>query len=172
MALVVEDGSGLVNADAYLSVAEFKTYRLNNYPVASAVTDEAIEQAIRRATRFVDSRYGTSFLGYILLADQSLMWPRGGVWQTAAEAFLLDDDIVPQRVKDATAEAAIRELVSPGSLSPDRVPSEQVTELTVGPITTKYANVASSRPVVTIIDEILSPLTSGTGSLTQFVMRA
>lgn len=172
MALVVEDGSGLVNADAYLSVAEFKAYVLKNYSVTDPVTDEDIEQAIRRATRFIDGHYGSRFFGYRVESTQSLMWPRGGVWQFATTAFILEDDVVPQRVKDATAEAAIRELASPGSLTPDRVPSKQVLQRTVGPITTVYANVAATRPVVTVIDELLAPIVSGVGSSTQFLQRA
>lgn len=176
MALIVETGVGLSTAESYISVAEFLAYAYKNYAVTDPVATDAIEQALRRATRFIDGAYRKHFLGYRTQAyNQALEWPRAWVvrpWPGASgynqgyysqAGDVLANNVIPQSLKEATAEAAIRELASPGSLTPDRVPSEQILQETVGPITTVFANVSDSRPIVTLIDEILAPLMTQSG---------
>ncbi len=75
----------------------------------------------------------------------------------------IQPDEIPEEVERATYEAALRELVAPGSLSPDFLASEVVTKEKVGPIEVTYAEAAAdaqlpNRPVVPAIDEILAPL--------------
>lgn len=71
-------------------------------------------------------------------------------------------DAVPAEIEYATYEAALRELTSPGGLSPDYVYSGRVTSERIGPIGVTYAGPMNGaddvRPVVTIIDDILAPL--------------
>lgn len=193
MALVVEDGSGQVDAQSYLSVADFKSFALTNYAVTDPVADDAIEQALRRASRYLDGRYRYRWLGIRTNGrEQGLEWPRRGVVLSSpytlpsspytygyfppvewpALSWTIAEDEVPREVKDATAEAAIRELASPGSLTPDRTPARQVLQQTVGPITTVYANVAATRPIVTVIDEILAPLLNRTSAFSGSLVRA
>lgn len=187
MTLIVETGAGLSGAESYLSVADFKLYSLANYAVTDPVSDEAVEQALRRATRYIDGRYRARFAGYRTLAySQALEWPREGVmlnWlpesgyyhlygYNSGATLLLANNIVPQQLKDAVAEAAVRELASPNSLTPDRKPSGQVLVQTVGPISTTYANVPDTRPIVTVIDEILSPLLSRRSALSGIALKA
>src|SRR3954464_8648987 len=173
MALVTENGTGLVGSETYGSVADFKSHALKNYAVTDTVADDAIENALRRSTRYIDGRYRNRFLGYRTSAyTQALECPREAVvlnwlpegagyadWlgYNAVAGQILANNAIPQMLKDAVAEAAIRELANPGSLTPDRTPARQVLQQTVGPITTVYANVAASRPIVTVIDEILAP---------------
>lgn len=187
MSLIVETGAGLTGAESYLSVADFRLYVVSRYGASDPVPDDEIEQALRRATRYIDGRYRHRFLGYP--SDpyvQSLEWPRVGVvlqWLSAAGYFygfgyntpnglILSNTIVPQQIKNATAEAAIRELASSGSLTPDRNPSRQVIQQVVGPISTTYANVADARPIVTVIDELLAPLLSATSAYSGSLVRA
>lgn len=187
MTLTVETGAGLANSQSYLSVADFKSYAFANYAVTDPVSDEAVEQALRRATRYIDGRYRTRFSGYRTLAyTQALEWPREGVvldWlptsgylhlynYNSGAVLLLANNIIPQQLKDAVAEAAIRELASPKSLTPDRKPSGQVLVQTVGPISTTYANVADARPIVTVIDELLTPLLLRKSALSGSLTRA
>jgi hypothetical protein len=71
---------------------------------------------------------------------------------------------VPREVEHATYEAALREAANPGSLSPDFVASRQVIKQKVGPLERTFADATDAggiptRPVVTVIDEILAPVT-------------
>jgi hypothetical protein len=68
-------------------------------------------------------------------------------------------------VENATYEAALRELDSPGSLTPDVTLTSQVKRAKVeGAVEVEYveaSGVEASRPTVTIIDGILSPIIGG-----------
>jgi len=188
MALTTETGAGLANAESYLSVADFKAYRLAHHAVTEPTTDEAIEQALRRATRYIDGKYRDRFTGWRTTAiTQALEWPRDGVviigvsagWGVHYSAYygypggvILGNTVIPQQLKDATAEAALRELASPGSLTPDQIPSKRVLRQAVGPISTEYANTTDTRPVVTLIDELLAPLLSRQSALSGSLARA
>lgn len=137
----------------------------------AAGTEEARTGALVRATDYIDGRYR------VLLASgrwasmfpgvrnagrgQPNEWPRTGAIDYDGDPIQPDE--VPDEVERATYEAALRELVSPGSLSPDFVASAAVTKEKVGPIEVTYADATAAgqvpnRPVVPAIDEILAPL--------------
>lgn len=111
MAFTVQDETGLVaDANAYVSVLEFKAYHDDRGGDYSAFTDTQIEQAIVRATDYVDSRF--AFIGRRrndTNPAQATEWPRVGV----SPQF----DGIPAEVKEATSEYALRALQA--SLLPD-----------------------------------------------------
>jgi hypothetical protein len=167
MALTVEDGTGLAGAESYISVADADTYHSVRGQATWTGADGLKEEALRRATLFIDARYGPRFSGVRYRGrDQALMWPRAGAEDI--EGWGIDHDEVPLEIARATAEAALRELVEPGFLSPDVTISSagQVIEKTVGPLTLKFAEGTATdrtRPLVQIIDDILAPLLRGLG---------
>lgn len=140
MSFVVEDGTGLPSANAYISTTYFRDYhreRGNTYSAGST----AIQQAIIRATDYIDGgRY--LFVGLRKLTTQALEWPR-------IDARYRDDDRaalgVPPEVQKACAELALR-TVDATQLAPDPEYDdsgrfvEAKTEM-VGPITesTRYS---------------------------------
>lgn len=151
--LIVEDGTGLANADAYIDVAFADTYHLNrnNAAWASASADEKLA-AIRDATRYIDSAY--CFAGWVrnIHDPQSLQFPRYGL----VFNYKPLDRIWPLgRLQQATAEAAARALV--GELIVDT--ADQLEEsVTVGPISVKYKNsTQSGQQKFQIIDSLLEP---------------
>lgn len=106
MALTVETGAGLVNADAYISISFADTYhRDRNNTSWSAASRTAREAAILNATEYIDSNW--NFQGDITFPEtpQALAWPRAGVYDDGAR--LLDDDALPLGVQRATAEMAL-----------------------------------------------------------------
>lgn len=126
MALVVEDGSGLANAESYLSVANTDSYlAVRGNPAAwttLSVGDK--EAALRAATKYIDVNY--RFKGTRVRREQALYWPRTGVDDGE---FALDSNVLPSRLKDATAEMALRaasgdvlpDIAKPGSIRRERV---------------------------------------------------
>lgn len=76
MALIVEDGNGLLDAESYASVAEANAYHVALNTTTWTGTDPAKEAALRAATSYVDGRYGASFPGWKRTKDQALLWPR------------------------------------------------------------------------------------------------
>lgn len=135
-------------------------------------SNEAKDAALQRATDYIDGRYRyltpggcwvSMFRGQRTAGrGQPLEWPRTGATDSAGNE--IPDDEVPIEVEEATYEAALRELVSPGSLSPVFIASQQVTREKVGPVEVAYAeaqvegSMPPNRPVVPAIDDIIAPL--------------
>lgn len=173
MSLVVENGTGLAGAESYVSVADANAYHFARGQEAwSDGSTAEKESALRRATTFIDGRYGGRFSGTRANGRvQALLWPRSGA--TDVEGWAIEG--LPLELVRATAEAALRELASPGSLSPDIAvtsaggavirtkvvagPVEEEIEYEKGTVTT-----GTTRPLVQILDDVLAPLLSGLGS--------
>lgn len=118
MAFTPQDSTGLVaGANAYITVAEFKAYhddRGNSY--AAAPTDPDIEKAIVRASDYLDERF--SFVGTRrnLRPVQTTEWPRTGAYDRDGAAV----NDIPDAVKEATAEYALRAISAALNPDPDR----------------------------------------------------
>jgi len=150
MALTVEDGTGLANADAYISLVYFTDYATAMAISTAGKTDEQIEAAIRQATMAVDGRY--RFAGRKATSSQALEFPRAD----AVDWDGLEITGIPARVKRATAEFAGAALVSP--LTAVLARGGKVKSESVGSISVTYADDAPVVAVVQAADEQLQPL--------------
>jgi len=111
MALTVEDGTGLVGADAYISVANADTYFLASANATwAAATSPAKEVAIIKATRYIEKRFGTKWKGLIASSEQALGWPRRYVYDERGTELV---DQVPVQIARACAEYAVQALINP-----------------------------------------------------------
>lgn len=111
MALTVEDGTGLVGADAYISVVNADTYFLASANATWAVaTIPAKEVAIVKATRYMEKRFGTKWKGLIASSEQALGWPRRYVYDERGTELV---DQVPVQIARACAEYAVQALINP-----------------------------------------------------------
>lgn len=156
MALIVEDGSGKVDADSYLSVANSNTY-WDKHGYASAWRDaleEKKEEALRMATQWIDLTFGGRWDGERREEAQALDWPRSGIED--ADGFDVAEDSLPQALKDATAEAAQRYLADAASLMPDLKPADAgigSESVTFGPISESVTFIGS-KPSTTVFRKI------------------
>lgn len=113
MAFIVENGTGLQDATAYIDVAfcrELNTVEGNDL---STHNDAAVELLIQRATRFMDTFW--RFEGYRSNTLQSLEFPRVNLYYRDGRIALG----VPIEVKEACALYAARAATAP--LAPDPV---------------------------------------------------
>lgn len=167
---------GSPDADSYRTLAEINAYAIARgltFPIAG---DDLVpaEQAARRAATWLDGTFRSRFPGRKTGGRmQALEWPRTGATDQNREPIA--DDEIPREIGDAQCEAACRERAEPGSLSPDYVPSQMVKSESIGPISTTYrdtAGVVDARPIVTVIDDILSGLIGARSStISSFVVR-
>jgi hypothetical protein len=136
--------------------------------------DDGKEAALIRASTWVDGAYGGRFPGTRTEGrDQERAWPRTGAADREGNA--LPDDEVPREIEHATYEAALRERVTPGSLSPDFVPASGVKSETVGPISVTYRDgitLDGYRPIATVVDDLLFGLLGGRNRGWSFAKRA
>lgn len=110
MALVVEDGSGLPNADSYITIEEADAY-LAKYGFDddsnwSSATDAEKEDAIRRATQeYLEGIYYNCWRGSVRTYSQKLSWPRVGAHDDAGR--VIGGTEVPDPIKEACAMVAL-----------------------------------------------------------------
>ena len=106
MAFVVETGAGLSNSNSYSSVAAADSYFADRGVTAwAALTTTAKEQALIKATDYLEQTYRESWKGYRVTSTQSLSWPRSEV---IVDTFPVPANIVPTPIAKACAEMALR----------------------------------------------------------------
>ena len=166
MSLIVEDGTGKSNADAYVTLSECDAYHTNlgNSDWEIDALDEANvakrENAIKKATAFIDMRYGGRFKGVRSTAEQSLLFPRYGISDN--DGYVLEN--VPTAVKRATCEAALK-LFLGTDLMPDLDRGGKVISETVGPISTTYSSGAPAGTKYEMIENLLRGCINGGASV-------
>jgi len=157
VSLTVEDGTGLADADAYVSIddcADYATARALTFATSPSAAGEA---AIRIATSWIDNTYRTRFTGSRKNGrSQALEWPR--IYATDAAGNDIASDEVPIEIMNATCEAAIRELASPGTLQPDLERGGAIKRLKAGSVEVEYQAGALARTLFTAVDAALSGL--------------
>lgn len=109
MAFTVEDGTGVADANAYITVAYFRAWHVDRGLSAASAnsgsfTDALIQAGIIKATDYVDKRFGPIFKGYKEDRDNSLEWPRNSV---VIHGYTVDSDTIPVNLKRAVAEYAL-----------------------------------------------------------------
>jgi hypothetical protein len=124
VALVVEDGTGLANANSYVSVADADAYFSLRPNSAWCVSVTKKEQALRRATDYVDLIWGGRFFG------------RFGCTKTTTQALVLPLTKlnIVSRIVHAVCEYAVRAVVGP-LMADASAGGVQVTKKKVGPLT-------------------------------------
>lgn len=163
MALIVEDGTGLSNAESYCSI-EFATTHLASRgkgDLWDAVDDQ--EAALRAATDYMVQSYRSRWKGTRRSSSQALDWPRYNVVLSDVEGDpYLDSDFVPQEVKQACAELALR--ASTTDLLADV--SRQTSSESVGEVSVSYFQGQSSQTQYEAIERSLRPyLRAGKGNI-------
>lgn len=158
---VVEDGTGLSTANAYVTEANADQYH-ENYGNPSAWTDLTSaqkQQYIREATRYLDSVYALQWIGDRKESGQALDWPRA--FAEDPDGFLRDDDSVPQEVQDACSLLALKavsdtllvDLSSPsGNIVRDRTKVGEIE------IETQYGGGSTNQKRYSLIEGLLLPL--------------
>ena len=166
MTLTVETGTGSASSDALVSLAAATTYHAAQGNALWAAGDDADkETSIRRATGVLN---GYAWQGYRVNGrDQSLAWPRYNV--SDREGYSIPSNEVPQEIVDACCELALRELVTPGTLTPDLIAGDSVKREKVGSLEVEYASpamsLADARTQVSIVGPLIGQfLKHGSGS--------
>src|SRR5690554_3813411 len=127
----------MADANAYIEVAFFKSYHDDRGREYSSDND-LLEQAIIRATDYVDNRWGDRFKGSRLTTTQALEFPRKSLRDRTNSIV----EGIPAKLKQATAEYALRAIDN--ELAPDpevHASGNRVTGMRekVGPIEEEFS---------------------------------
>ncbi len=137
--LVVEDGTGLNTANSYASLAEADAYiesKLGSSAWGTWSTKSESDRivALIQATQYLDAQYDGQWRGSRANETQALAWPRASVEDD--DGYAVDDDVVPQKLKDACCEMAYRSAAGDSLLGVVTQPGSVTQESkTIGPIT-------------------------------------
>lgn len=154
MAFVVEDGTGLANATAYVAVADLDAYWTEQGVDLSSYTDPQKQGAIRNATVWVDS---FRFRGVIKDLDQALLWPRQSVYDDEARHYA--ENAVPQRVKDAVCEVARHQLEAEDDEKLRATRADRVRREKAGPVEREFFDDrGTNEPDYAYAESLLRPL--------------
>lgn len=164
MALVVEDGTGLANAESYISVAAASARHtsLGNLAWATAASDTIREQALRRAAAYMEQAYRERWRGTRLLRAQALSWPRYGAM---ADGYPIDSNIVPADVAAVNADLALRALSDDLNADLER----GVLRKKLGPIEKEFDPYSPQQKRYRAIDMALAPYLKGAGASVSLV---
>ncbi len=148
MAIIVEDGTSVANANSYVSTAE-----LTAYAAARGVTlASGAETLLIQAMDYIES---LSFIGIKWTRDQALQWPRLSV---VVDGYTLDVAHIPQELKNGLMAAAI-------AIDAGNGPLINISRATkrekVGEIEVEYMDGAASVTVVRTINAQLWKLLAG-----------
>ena len=102
MALVVESGVGLADADSFISLEGARAFA-SKYGITLPTNDEAAEVALRQGCQYVELQQ-KCFSGIRLTATQALSWPRTGA--TNAYGVEYADGDMPAQLGYAQVYAA------------------------------------------------------------------
>lgn len=157
--------------DFYGSMEAADAYHALRGNTAWTGDDAAKTAALVRASAYIDGKYQAQnscgrweslFSGSKTGGRaQLLQWPRTGA--TDNEGNTIPSVEVPIEIEKATYEASLREIASPGSLSPDYVASGAIKRQKVDVLEIEYQAASTgsgvpTRPVITVVDELVAPL--------------
>ena len=169
MALIVEDGTGKADAESFISVADADAYFAARGVTAwAALSTAAKEEALRKATDYMQQQYRGRWKGWRNTAAQALEWPRAGVLDDdPMQLAYLPVDQVPVEVQRACAELASR--ASAADLSPDLERAQ--LKVNVGPVGVEYDPMSPEQVRYRAVDASLSHLLLSTGGIMTRVVR-
>lgn len=159
---------GFTMADYYGTVAGFKAYHSERgrATLIADFDDPEIEAALLIASEWLDGRYFASFAGFKTGGrDQVRQWPRYNTFDN--EDHSLPSDAVPREVEQATYEATLVQLVTPGSFNVSYTPNKYKMARVEGAVSVEFAQFSSAYDIQTqlpVIDQILAPIMSGYGN--------
>lgn len=157
MTLVVEDGTGLAEAEAFASAAKFKAWCDGRGIDWAELSDGAIEALLRAGADYLAEAYGGRLAGWRVSSRQGLDWPRAGVpRRDAGSCLYYDSGSVPAEIARANIEAALK--AREGALAPDQ--DRAVKRQKLGELEVEYRDGGDGR-FFPVIEALLAPFLAG-----------
>lgn len=145
MALTVVTTPGASNANSYASVVEGDAYHDGHAHAAdwTGATTAQKGAALVMATRLLDVMW--CWENWPSATTQALQWPRQGMLDVLGLSIIAST-VIPQRLKDATAEYA-RQILAADRSADNQVETQGLTDLSVGSISLSFREGVTAKPV-------------------------
>lgn len=158
MALIIEDGSIVANANSYVSISEIRDYATAR-GVDLPVDDSAVEVMAIKAMDYIES-FRDQYKGQeVEPGVQPLSWPRKYAIINGVE---FPSNSIPNQLKLAQSRAVI-DINDGVDLQPSGSSGGQfLTKQKIGPIEREFSEAAyleyGNSPITTALDALLGPL--------------
>lgn len=134
ISIIVEDGTGVANANSYVSVEDARAYASARGTELPSDADEVASMLIR-ASDYLEAQE-CRYQGKRVSPSQALAWPRTGVF---LNCDAVPPNVIPKSLIGAQVQLAMA--INAGfDLQPNISPQDYVTREKVGPIETEYAD--------------------------------
>lgn len=167
MALIIEDGTVITNANTYATISYVTAYcddRKLLMPNGDDVDGESktdMEAAILRAMVYIESK---PYKGIKTDRDNPLKWPRNGVEDI--DEFAVESDKIPSEILFALARAFYEEIFEPNTLQPNIERDDVIKQEKIDIIVTEYFEFKSPEATqFVIIDSYLKGLLKEASSI-------
>ena len=166
---------GAANANSFLTLEEFRDYYETRIPVNAWDDVDSEEAMIIMATRLLVAKFSPTrklirgakpsesyylvsptWTGSVATTTQALPWPRSGMYDRNGNTIATD--VVPQDLKNATAELALHLAIGDRTLDND-VALQGITSVRAGSVavTFKNAGIDVTKIIPDIVFELLVP---------------
>ena len=168
MALTVEDGTVIANADSFVDETAADAYfTAHDNPATWTGSTSALQES---ALKYAAQTLGGAFdwEGKVTSLTQTLCWPRSSA--ADREDRTIASNVIPQAVKDAQCELALIHLGTALNQTHDR--GGAVISEKIGPIETRFSENAPAEATWPYIERILNGLGKHRGTLQPDIERA
>jgi len=116
--LIPEDGTGLSNANTYVSLSYANSYFSRQQNAKWMDLDAQVkEMHLINAAIYMDQRYGLLYKGQLLTQTQRMLFPRTTF--TDNYGRLVESGVIPDSLKDAQCEMALLDVDGLARVDPD-----------------------------------------------------
>lgn len=147
MALTVENGTLVANANSYISVADFTAWA-----DARGITYPALPELQQKILRAMDYIESLDFVGQKHEETQALQWPRDYVY---IDGYSIESDEIPAEVKKAVYEATKVEIDGDSRLTASE---RETTSERIGDIAVTYSSSAGMKRTIPAVTKALRKL--------------
>lgn len=159
MALIIENGTGLADAESVMSVTELDAYHVKWGNAGWTGTEAQKEAAARRGNRYMQGQFEHRVTGYRKSELQSLPYPRSGA--RYADGRYIPEGTIPREWKEGVAEASLR--ARAGTLPDDQdAQGAWLSELTVDVISLAYEDGGPGGAAYPALEDAVRPLLANT----------
>lgn len=159
MALIIEDGTGKVDATSYATVIDTKAYALARGVTLG--TDSSVEILLIKAMDYLEAQ-ADRYKGEKANATQALQWPRACV---VVYGQIVPTTSIPIELVRAQMSLAMASFAGI-DIMPNETSGKRVKRRKVGPIEVEYSESSWNSgidPTLSSVDGLLKPLYKSTG---------
>ena len=149
MALVIEDGSGVIGANSHVTAQNYDDWATAR-GISHTHSNTQLEHFILRAMDYFEN---LNFLGRKATDSQPLQWPRTEV---VIDSYSVDSDEIPAQVKSSMYELV--KTISEGDFYLDPV-SRETTKEKIGEIEVTYSATAGMKRLTPGVTTALKKIT-------------